>query len=74
MNIEQAMDIRQQKILAALENKNTSVYFNDALDNEMILNMGPQHCNPWRITASHQIGWRNCCSVRSGVRISTSRL
>ena len=43
MNIEQAMDIRQQKILAALENKNTSVYFNDALDNEMILNMGPQH-------------------------------
>jgi len=43
MNIEQAMDIRQQKILAALENKNTSIYFNDALDNEMILNMGPQH-------------------------------
>jgi NADH-quinone oxidoreductase subunit D len=43
MNIEQAMDIRQQKILAALENKNTSVYFDDALDNEMILNMGPQH-------------------------------
>ncbi len=43
MNIDQAMDIRQQKILAALENKNTSVYFDDALDNEMILNMGPQH-------------------------------
>lgn len=43
MNIEQAMDVRQQKILTALENKNTSVYFDDALDNEMILNMGPQH-------------------------------
>ncbi len=43
MNLEQAMDVRQQKILAALENKNTSVYFDDALDNEMILNMGPQH-------------------------------
>ncbi|MDP1676967.1 MAG: NADH dehydrogenase (quinone) subunit D [Bacteroidota bacterium] len=43
MNIEQAMDVRQQRILAALENKNTSVYFDDALDNEMILNMGPQH-------------------------------
>lgn len=43
MNIEQAMDIRQQKILAALENKDTSVHFDDALDNQMILNMGPQH-------------------------------
>lgn len=37
------MDIRQQKILAALENKDTSVHFDDALDNQMILNMGPQH-------------------------------
>ncbi len=37
------MDIRQQRILAALENKNTSVYFDDALENQMILNMGPQH-------------------------------
>ncbi|MEW5797960.1 MAG: NADH dehydrogenase (quinone) subunit D [Bacteroidota bacterium] len=43
MNVEQAMDIRQQRILAALENKNTSVQFDDALENEMILNMGPQH-------------------------------
>ena len=43
MNIEQTMELRQQKILAALENKNTAVHFNDALDNEMILNMGPQH-------------------------------
>ncbi|KAB2922721.1 MAG: NADH dehydrogenase (quinone) subunit D [Bacteroidetes bacterium] len=43
MNIDQAMEIRQQKILAALENKNTSVHFDDALDNEMVLNMGPQH-------------------------------
>jgi NADH-quinone oxidoreductase subunit D len=43
MNIEQTMDVRQQKILAALENKNTTAHFSDALDNEMILNMGPQH-------------------------------
>lgn len=43
MNLEQAMDIRQQRILAALENKNTTVHFDDALDNQMILNMGPQH-------------------------------
>ena len=43
MNLEQAMEVRQQRILTALENKNTSVYFNDALDNEMVLNMGPQH-------------------------------
>ncbi len=43
MNLEQAMEIRQQKILAALENKDTSVHFDDALDNQMILNMGPQH-------------------------------
>lgn len=43
MNLEQAMEIRQQKILTALENKDTSVHFDDALDNQMILNMGPQH-------------------------------
>ncbi len=43
MNINQAMEIRQQKILAALQNKHTTVQFDDALENEMILNMGPQH-------------------------------
>ena len=36
-------DIKRTKILAALENKDTSVQFTDPLENEMILNMGPQH-------------------------------
>ncbi len=31
------------KILAALENQDTSVIFDEALEHEMILNMGPQH-------------------------------
>ena len=43
MNIEQATEIRNQKIYAALQSKDTSVQFDDALENEMVLNMGPQH-------------------------------
>jgi NADH-quinone oxidoreductase subunit D len=35
--------IRKTKILEALESKDLSVSFDDALDNEMVLNMGPQH-------------------------------
>lgn len=34
---------RKSKILQALENQHTSVTFEDALENDMILNMGPQH-------------------------------
>ncbi|MBW7887728.1 MAG: NADH dehydrogenase (quinone) subunit D [Bacteroidetes bacterium] len=37
------MEIRQQKIIAALQNRHTTVQFDDALENEMVLNMGPQH-------------------------------
>jgi NADH-quinone oxidoreductase subunit D len=36
-------NIRKSKILEALENEHTSVAFNDPLENEMVLNMGPQH-------------------------------
>jgi len=35
--------IPKEKIIGALETGDLSVEFNDALDNEMILNMGPQH-------------------------------
>lgn len=35
--------LRQEKIYSALMDKDTSVIEMDALDNEMILNMGPQH-------------------------------
>ncbi|MBV6478125.1 MAG: NADH-quinone oxidoreductase subunit 4 [Ignavibacteria bacterium] len=34
---------KYSKILQTLESENLSVTFDDALDNEMILNMGPQH-------------------------------
>ncbi|HTR82164.1 MAG TPA: NADH dehydrogenase (quinone) subunit D [Bacteroidota bacterium] len=34
---------KKSKILQALEDKDTSVQFTDPLENEMILNMGPQH-------------------------------
>jgi NADH-quinone oxidoreductase subunit D len=33
----------RSKILEALESQDVSVYFDDPLDNEMVLNMGPQH-------------------------------
>jgi NADH-quinone oxidoreductase subunit D len=33
----------RQKILKALENQHTTVMFDDPLENDMILNMGPQH-------------------------------
>jgi len=35
--------IRKTKILEALENEHTNVSFNDPLESEMVLNMGPQH-------------------------------
>ena len=35
--------IRQAKIIKALQDKNTSLDFSDPLENEMIINMGPQH-------------------------------
>jgi NADH-quinone oxidoreductase subunit D len=34
---------RKSKILEALENEHTAITFNDPLENEMVLNMGPQH-------------------------------
>lgn len=36
-------DIRKTKILEALETEDLSVSFDDTLENEMVLNMGPQH-------------------------------
>lgn len=36
-------EIRKTKILEALESEDLSVSFDDALENEMVLNMGPQH-------------------------------
>ncbi|MDI6779132.1 MAG: NADH dehydrogenase (quinone) subunit D [Bacteroidota bacterium] len=33
----------RSKILEALESQDVSVYFDDPLENEMVLNMGPQH-------------------------------
>ncbi|MDA0986024.1 MAG: NADH dehydrogenase (quinone) subunit D [Bacteroidetes bacterium] len=35
--------IRQEKIIKTLVNKDLSIQFEDHLENEMILNMGPQH-------------------------------
>ncbi len=36
-------EIKKTKILESLENQDVSVYFDDPLENDMILNMGPQH-------------------------------
>ena len=37
------IETKKSKILHALEDKDTSAQFTDPLENEMILNMGPQH-------------------------------
>ena len=37
------VDSRKTKILSALEDQDTTVVMEDPLENEMILNMGPQH-------------------------------
>ena len=36
-------ETRKSKILSALEDQDTTVIIDDPLENEMILNMGPQH-------------------------------
>lgn len=41
--IEQVHKIRQGKILKELLDKDTSLLFEDPLENDMVLNMGPQH-------------------------------
>jgi NADH-quinone oxidoreductase subunit D len=43
MSARAAGESRKSKILSALEDQDTSVTFDDPLENEMILNMGPQH-------------------------------
>jgi NADH-quinone oxidoreductase subunit D len=36
-------DVKRRGILSALEDQDTTVTFDDPLDNDMVLNMGPQH-------------------------------
>ena len=43
MTARNAADPQRSKILQALEDQDTSVILDDALENQMILNMGPQH-------------------------------
>ena len=35
--------VRKTRILEALENEHVTITFDDPLENEMVLNMGPQH-------------------------------
>jgi NADH-quinone oxidoreductase subunit D len=41
--IEEINTIRQEKIYSELLDKDTSIIFDDPLENDMVLNMGPQH-------------------------------
>jgi len=43
MTARNAADPERSKILQALEDQDTSLILDDALENQMILNMGPQH-------------------------------
>ena len=41
--IDKLMKTRHEKIVRILLDKDTSAYFDDPLENDMVLNMGPQH-------------------------------
>ena len=41
--LERVRNLRQQKMVQKVLDKDTSVMVEDPLENEMILNMGPQH-------------------------------
>jgi len=43
MSVRAVDESKKSRILAALEDQDTTVSFDDPLENEMILNMGPQH-------------------------------
>jgi len=43
MSVRAVDETKKSRILAALEDQDTTVSFDDPLENEMILNMGPQH-------------------------------
>ncbi|MCX6120319.1 MAG: NADH dehydrogenase (quinone) subunit D [Ignavibacteriales bacterium] len=43
MEIKSEQSSRKSRILEALENEHVSITFDDPLENEMVLNMGPQH-------------------------------
>src|ERR1700690_2217089 len=43
MSVRGAEDSKKSRILSALEDQDTTVILDDPLENEMILNMGPQH-------------------------------
>jgi NADH-quinone oxidoreductase subunit D len=43
MSFDSKQQEARQKILKALENQHTTVTFDDPLENDMVLNMGPQH-------------------------------
>jgi len=43
MSVRTAEESRKSRILAALEDQDTTVVMDDPLESEMILNMGPQH-------------------------------
>ena len=43
MPVRSSDDSKKSRILSALEDQDTTVVLDDPLENEMILNMGPQH-------------------------------
>jgi len=43
MEKKQEQGLRKTRILEALENEHVTITFDDPLENEMVLNMGPQH-------------------------------
>src|SRR5260221_12886108 len=65
---QRSADLSSQKILRALEDQDTSVMFDDPLEHDMVLNMGPQH------PATHGVLRFSCASTakRSSRRFPTS--
>lgn len=48
---------RKSKILEALENEHTTISFEDPIESEMVLNMGPQHPATWCSAVTLETRW-----------------
>jgi hypothetical protein len=73
--VEHVQQVRQAKILRQLLDRDISLLFEDPLENDMVLNMGPQHpATHGVLRGAAAAGWGDRHQVRAGVGVSASGL